>query len=193
MLYSASYITELTTPPEIGKNFTPKRSNLRNRNSSLDSRLSPLPEDVSARPSVEIIDLRLKSTTFSPAIAITTGDKSLTAAPLRKVSFAPDASNRLKLPGAITPLNTLTSSPRPSGSPIASPNQDGSFKPATSSPLANTVLSPTGHVPSPTARSKPTYSGYTKGLRPIISGPFPLAAANENGNKVTRRSPPQRF
>lgn len=192
-----SFIGELTTPAEVSRVFVPRRSNLGRRNESTDSRLSPLPEDNSPRPSVEIIDMRLKSTTFSPAIAITTGEKSPFSEVSRKVSFAPvtyDASSRPKLPLISVPLtNTLPSSPRPAASPIASPSRAAGFKPATSSPLATPASgsSPTSQSPTSMPRSKPTYPGYTKGVRPVITGPFPMGAGE--GDKVTRRNPPQRF
>ncbi|CAG7847717.1 SubName: Full=Uncharacterized protein {ECO:0000313/EMBL:CCA67875.1} [Serendipita indica DSM 11827] len=210
-----SFIGELTTPGVTSpgpRSFLPSRD----RGDSMASRLSPLPEDTSRHPSVEIIDIRMKSPTFSPAIAITTKGGSTATIPSNppprtpKVSFAeaannPPSSSRLKVMKPPSPTNTLPASPRPGGnSPNESPRRQVAFKPATSSPLATSpgFIVPASSTASPTAgspttrRLKATYPGLgANGAKPVISGPFPLGTGGgmrEDGTEYQApRRPPQ--
>ncbi|CAG8612302.1 2881_t:CDS:2, partial [Acaulospora colombiana] len=178
----------------------PPRDLFQGRNDSVDYRLSPLPEDTTPRGSAEIIDMRLKTPSIVPAIAISTSETaSVETGRTRKVSFAPASYEpvsrpKLRIPPA-APANTLPSSPRPGGgSPSASPKPFGNFKPATPSPLTKTSFGPSG-VPNATVplRRAGSARAYVGGgnSRPVITGPFPLRSAEntENDYTVPRRAP----
>ncbi|KAG8788890.1 hypothetical protein FRC19_000179 [Serendipita sp. 401] len=186
-----SFIGELTIP----QNSRPIVQN-RWRNDATESQLSPLPEDTSPRPSVEIVDMRFKSPTFTPAVTISTADKNVSK--VSKVSFAPtiydSPSNRSRLKPA-SPTNTLPSSPRPNGSPSGSPRPRprNSFKPIVSSPLASpgpvTVAGSTSLNSSPGREPKINSPPGSLGAssRPIISGPMPLGSVAATGGGGARR------
>ncbi|KAG8797073.1 hypothetical protein FRC17_007851, partial [Serendipita sp. 399] len=178
-----SFIGELTIPQNA--RFM-GQSQGRLRNDSRDYQLSPLPEDNSPRPSVEIIDMRFKSPTFTPAVTIVnSGADKRSVSKVAKVSFAPDTyggsssssssntnnnNSRSKLKPS-SPTNTLPASPRPSnggGSPTGSLRLQNPFKPAVSSPLAS---------PRPVTNSaNESAVTTTTTTRPIISGPMPLGS-----------------
>ncbi|PVG04628.1 hypothetical protein CPB86DRAFT_720926 [Serendipita vermifera] len=196
-----SFIGELTTP-QVAVGFPSRGDIFQGRKDSIDYRgLSPLPEDTTPRQSAEIIDMRLRTPSIVPAIAISTSETaSVETSRTRKVSFAPASYEpvsrpKLRIPPS-SPANTLPSSPRPGGgSPSASPKPFGNFKPATSSPLTKTSFGPNGAVPNatvPLRRAGSARANFSGGSsRPIITGPFPLrgAEAVENDYTIPRKAP----